>query len=405
MRIVELVASNFKRLRAVEVRPGSGGGLVLITGKNDQGKTSVLDAIWAALGGRRAVPADPVRHGAKKAEVQLSLAGEDGEPGFVIRRTFSKSGGTSLKVSSADGQEQFRTPQQLLDGFLGALTFDPLAFASMKPAEQRDLLLGVVGLQEQIATSYEKEKELRAERAGVNREAKSLKAQIDACPDLPADVPADAPDLQGLLAQAKGAREQEYAWKQANREMGDAQQDFAVAKGELERAEARLALTPEPAAEDFDSQIEEAQRVTALVTERGHQDRLRSALQGHLSKAGGLTGEIDRWEAARQETIEQAEMPLEGLGFDEDSVVFEGVRYDQLGTGKALRVAVAIAMKLNPRLKVLRIDHGEALDAAGLESLRQVAEENGYDIWISKVDDSGTGAIVIEDGVNVERTL
>lgn len=49
MKIVHLVAENVKKLRAVEISPK--GELVTISGKNGQGKTSVLDAIWWALAG------------------------------------------------------------------------------------------------------------------------------------------------------------------------------------------------------------------------------------------------------------------------------------------------------------------------------------------------------------------
>ena len=38
-----------KRLKAVDITPD--GTLQIITGRNAQGKTSVLDAIWLALGG------------------------------------------------------------------------------------------------------------------------------------------------------------------------------------------------------------------------------------------------------------------------------------------------------------------------------------------------------------------
>jgi len=44
MKIISLVAENVKKLVAVEIKPD--GNLVEITGKNGQGKTSVLDSIW-----------------------------------------------------------------------------------------------------------------------------------------------------------------------------------------------------------------------------------------------------------------------------------------------------------------------------------------------------------------------
>ena len=47
MKIVKLTAENFKRLEAVEITPD--GNTVLISGRNGQGKSSVLDSILAAL--------------------------------------------------------------------------------------------------------------------------------------------------------------------------------------------------------------------------------------------------------------------------------------------------------------------------------------------------------------------
>ena len=73
MKIIKLTASNVKRLRAVEITPD--GTLQVVTGRNGQGKTSVLDAIWLALGGGSAAreTVRPVRDGEDKASVTLDL--------------------------------------------------------------------------------------------------------------------------------------------------------------------------------------------------------------------------------------------------------------------------------------------------------------------------------------------
>ena len=73
MQILSLQADNFKRLRAVQITPK--GDLVLVAGRNAQGKSSVLDAISAALSGAGACPADPIRHGESSApEVTVALS-------------------------------------------------------------------------------------------------------------------------------------------------------------------------------------------------------------------------------------------------------------------------------------------------------------------------------------------
>ena len=72
MKIISLEAENYKRLKAIEITPD--GNTVVIAGRNAQGKTSVLDAIWAALGGREGNKASkPIREGAETAKVRVDL--------------------------------------------------------------------------------------------------------------------------------------------------------------------------------------------------------------------------------------------------------------------------------------------------------------------------------------------
>ena len=106
MQIIGLVAENYKRLRVVEITPK--GRVIQITGKNGQGKTSVLDAIWAALVGAKAMPDKPVRKGADRARIKLDL----GE--LVVTRTIAPGGTHTLTVENAKGTK-IASPQGMLD--------------------------------------------------------------------------------------------------------------------------------------------------------------------------------------------------------------------------------------------------------------------------------------------------
>lgn len=72
MKILELRSENFKRLKALEIRPD--GSLVTIAGRNGAGKTSVLDSIYAALAGKAAAPAVPIRKGAEQERNEQKAA-------------------------------------------------------------------------------------------------------------------------------------------------------------------------------------------------------------------------------------------------------------------------------------------------------------------------------------------
>ena len=49
--IIELKAENVKVLKAIEIRPE--GNIIELTGKNGNGKSSVLDSIIMALAGKK----------------------------------------------------------------------------------------------------------------------------------------------------------------------------------------------------------------------------------------------------------------------------------------------------------------------------------------------------------------
>jgi len=86
LRIVRLEAENVKRLTAVELEPKE-TGLVVIGGRNGQGKSSLLDSISLALGGKRGQPPKPVRDGEDRAVVNVDL----GE--VIVTRTITAAGG------------------------------------------------------------------------------------------------------------------------------------------------------------------------------------------------------------------------------------------------------------------------------------------------------------------------
>src|ERR1700678_3034713 len=127
LKILGLYAENVKRLKVIEITPD--GHLVQITGENENGKTSIFDAIWWALDGMSNVQKRPIRDGEDQAIVQLKLGDKAVE--LVVTRTFQRTPegfDSKLKVEAADGSG-FNSPQAMLDKFLGALTFDPLAFS------------------------------------------------------------------------------------------------------------------------------------------------------------------------------------------------------------------------------------------------------------------------------------
>ena len=174
LTIVKLVAENFKRLEAIEITPD--GHVIDIVGKNNQGKSSVLDAIYAAAGGSRAHPIKPIRDGEKSAFIDLDLGR------ISINRTFRRMPvtgvvTTALTVKGERGSK-FPSPQRMLDELVGSLSFNPLAFSRMAPKDQYEEIKKLCGLNfdHKIVANDED----YAERTVQNRMAKQARVRADA---------------------------------------------------------------------------------------------------------------------------------------------------------------------------------------------------------------------------------
>ncbi len=68
MKVTDLVVENFKRIVAVAVKLNE--HVTEISGENEAGKTSTIDALWVLLKGKRVAPAEPIRKGDEVCRIQ-----------------------------------------------------------------------------------------------------------------------------------------------------------------------------------------------------------------------------------------------------------------------------------------------------------------------------------------------
>lgn len=415
-RILELRAENFKRLRAVHVRPD--GALVVIGGRNAQGKSSTLDAIWAALGGGKAVPGVAVRQGAAKGLAEVTL-----DNGLIVRRTFTSAGGGTLTVTDAEGRK-YPSPQAMLDGLVSSLSFDPLDFLRQRPREQGETLRAVTGLD--LADLDGRRKAAYDERTEVNRDLRAAEARLAGLAPQ-TDAPAEEQSTAALVAQADAARTINRAnaerregvakivaqVEQTRREVAEIdaeirrlaeRREAVVVRGKAEaerwaQALAEVAVLSDVPVPDVAAAVAQVEAVNRQVRANRHRAEAEAAATQVRARSGALTAEIDRLDAERAALIAGAAMPVPGLGLDPDgSVLLSGLPFGQASQAEQLRVSVAIGAALNPRLRVLLVRDGSLLDADNLEALAQQAEAAGLQVWIERVGEGEECGVVIEDG-------
>jgi len=430
MTILELRSENVKKISVVEIKP-TPTGLVIVSGKNGAGKSSVIDTIEMTLGGADHIPSKPVRKGQDKATGELNLGD------FTVKRVITAAGGSSLIVRNKDGIKM-ESPQTLLDGFYRSLTFDPLEFARQKPADRSKTLRELLGLD---FTKLEAEyKTLYDQRTEVNRVAKAKEAMLGANPRYK-DVPAEEQSTAEILEKQRQAMEQGEATRKLLMEAkslkdaaaaGDAQiarlsKTLIELEAEIERLtkkrvqtlEERTALMTEveaqrqavrdleakaksavvPATENFVVELNRIIAINAKVRKNRVVDEIAAEFKARTKESEALTKKMEAIERQKRDAIAAAKFPVPGLGFsDSNEVTFEGLPFDNASTAQQLKISVAMGLAMNPALRVLLIRQGNDLDDENLKLVADMANEAKAQIWIERVSTHGDVAVIIEDG-------
>lgn len=414
--IVALEAQNVKRLRAVSIKPD--GSLIIVGGDNGNGKTSLLDSIAMTLGGKELMPAEPLRRGADKGQVTVTL-----DDGMVVKRTFTPHGGGTLTVSNKDGA-RFPGPQKILDSLVGRLSFDPLAFSRMDPKAQAAVLRELVGVD---TTAVEAQRKAAYDqRTDVSREVKRLQGALDTLPPTPESTPDKEVSIDELAAElerrrainaekAKAERELDnkramvVRWKA---EVSEFEQQLADLQDKLDDARTRVGngiaegrafaeqVIAMPFADESEvvEQLKSVQATNAAVRAAAERRKLVIELEAQQNHAMSLTGAIQVAEDEKREALAAAKMPIEGLAFDESGVTLNGLPLEQASSAEQLRASVAIGLAMHPKLKVLLVRDGSLLDEKSLAMVAEMAARAGAQVWLERVGKGTECSVVIEDG-------
>lgn len=418
MRVVELKVQNLRKIRIIAIRPAS--NIVLLTGENGAGKSSVLDAISVALRGRAYAGPKPIRAGEEECRLKLDL----GE--YVIVRSFKNTPDgdvtTKLSVTMADGSKPAGTPQAILNSLNSDLSFDPLAFGKWDPKKQFDAVRGLV-------QGYDFEKHQQdydrdfAARTELNRRAKEHEAaagkiilapgpkpvpvviadviaQLDAAQKANADLTTRAARRGEARIEIDRINDEAEKLRMQAAEMIRKADELEARGEELDRKLATADPLPEPTDEaGLRRRLNEAETINAQA--RAHEARAEHERQTALAKAAAekLTDGIETREKAKRSAIAATKMPVDGLDLVDGQVLLNGLPFSTAGTAERIRAGMAISMSLNPKVKVVLIDEAAELSKASIDLVAALAEERGFQVWLSTPHhDSGRPEIEIVDG-------
>ncbi len=419
MKIINLKSTNIKGIKAIDITPRD--DMVIISGKNGAGKTSALDSMWYAMewkAGAKGTPM-PIRKGEKFADVRLTLCedltkeqieqGVIPKPLFIVYRSWTAGGNTYLKVTNAEGLV-YETPQKLLDGFIGYLSFDPREFTRMDGKAQRDLLIKITGFD--VTRIEEKIAELREKRRLQGQTVKLLSGEREeiTIEELPGSS-IDVSELSNKYDQAVSLN------NQINLEgtrTNEAKRDIEEAKEEIKRSQECIKTAEEANkvraewlsknkpinTDEVKLEISNAHTINEQVKVRGRNEEADERQKEAQTIYDNFTKMLEKTIAKMDEGLKKswAKIPDQKLSLTETGIAYDGIPYPQISFSEQLRIAMKIAMALNAKLRVIRISDYSLLDDKSKKIIRQMSKDENYQVWAETVDDTGTVGFYIEEG-------
>jgi len=265
----------------------------------------------------------------------------------------------------------------------------------------------------------QKRKAAYDERAIANRDIKAMQARVEAAPRH-ANAPKEEVSVAELAGKLKAAQEANSARADQERVLQSADSAVVTARAEVERLEASLALAKIQlenrtearvnASIDLDkletvdtapieAQLATVEETNAMVRANEQRAAMELELDALERKSESLSDAIVDIDEQKAKILAEAEFPVPGLGFDETGPTLNGLPLEQASTAEKLRLSVAIGFAMQPRLKVLLVREGSALDSEGMRLLAELAAQHGGQCWVERVSEDGAGcSVVLEDG-------
>ena len=452
MRATRIEIRNIMATRELVIEPGA---ITRVTGGNEAGKTSVLEAIRSLFGGGH--DATLLRRGETEGEIVLVI-----EDGTEFRKRVTAEG-SRLTAKAPTGK--VAQPKALLETLCDGIAFNPIRFWQGRPEQRVEALLDVLPIEISrrelkeaapfgkfigadvlrgplaLAQIDKASSEIYQERTVSNRLAKEKRGYADETYRTIPEEPSEDPDVAGLrkyrdeLLQELATREKSaMATRQTTVAEADKDAEISqiVAGKELDRVIAEASLRFEEQKRRI--QTEQFERVDAarqtyewkMATEQtadrealgGVEKEIAAAeevakrnahertIRGMAERADDEARRIeeDATEMSRQiEALRElrirllSALPIPGAEVRDGEVYLDGIPFARLNLAKQVRLALDVARIRARDLPLVLVDDAEHLDATSMAAFEDAAREYGLQLVLAEVRERDP-----KEGVTVE---
>ena len=403
IKINKLEIENVKRVRAVKIEP-TANGLTLVGGKNNQGKTSVLDSIAWALGGEKYRPSEAQRKGSV-IPPNLSLTMSNG---LVVER---KGKNSDLKVIDPTGQ---KGGQSLLNEFVEQLALDLPKFMQSTSKEKANTLLQIIGVGDKLFELEKQEQEIYNRRHAIgqiaDQKAKFAK-EMTYYPDAPKEL-ISAGELikqqQEILARNGENQRKRQNLQQISDKVNTLSNQIAALQRQLDEAleDQKIAVKSavglhDESTEELENNINNIEQINIKVRANLDKDKAADDAQDYNNQYNSLTADIENVRKEKIELLKGADLPLPGLSVEDGELIYNGFKWDNMSGSDQMKVSVAIVRKLNPKCGFVLMDKLEQMDLDTLKEFGAWLEAEGLQAIATRVSTGDECSIIIEDGYAV----
>lgn len=400
MKINKLEIENVKRIKAVKIEPTK-DGLTIIGGKNNQGKTSVLDSIAWALGGERFRPSQAQREGSV-IPPNLKIVMDNG---LIVER---KGKNSDLKVTDPSGK---KAGQQLLNEFIEQLALDLPRFMSANGKDKANTLLHIIGVDATLAQLEKEEAELFNSRQAIGRIADQKEKYANEQPYYPdaPEAPIAASELisqqQKILAkngENQRLRENLHKLEQEHQDINDQLAELLRRQTEVEEKLRVAKLSTKDLHDESTAELEknlaDIDEINRKVRANLDKDKAEEDARNYRSQYQKLTTDIENIRSEKAALLNSAELPLPGLSVDAGELIYNGAKWDCMSGSDQLKVATAIVRKLNPKCGFVLLDKLEQMDLDTLQEFGKWLETEGLQAIATRVSTGDECSVIISDG-------
>lgn len=407
LKINKLEIENVKRIKAVKIEPTL-NGLTIVGGKNNQGKTSVLDSISWALGGEKYRPSQAQRDGSVLPP-NLHIVMNNG---LVVER---KGKNSDLKVIDPDGK---KAGQQLLNEFVEQLAIDLPKFMESSSKDKANTLLQIIGVGDKLYELEKQELEIYNKRLAIGQIAdqkKKFAKEMTYYPDAPKE-PISAGDLikqqqniltrngenqrkrQNLALLESQSAELDRKIEDLKIKLLDLQKERVTIKSDIEIAQKSALDLQDESTEALEKNINDIDAVNRKVRANLDKDKAEEDALEYDNQYKTFTTQIDTIRQSKIDLLKGAPLPLPGLSVVDGELVYMEKKWDNMSGSDQLKVSTAIVRKLNPKCGFVLLDKLEQMDLDTLKEFGEWLEAEGLQAIATRVSTGDECSILIEDG-------